>query len=603
MAQAISDRRDVDFVLHEMLNVEELSKHERYAEFNRKTVDLIISEARNLAIKEILPTMKIGDDEGCKFENGKVTVPEAFKRPFDLFAEGEWIAMTDDPEFGGQGMPNTVAMACGEHFTGANCAWMMYPGLAHGAAKMIEEFGTDEQKKLFVKKMYTGKWGGSMLLTEPEAGSDVGNLSTSAVKNDDGTYSISGNKIFISGGEQNLTENIIHPVLARIEGAPAGTRGISIFIVPKIWVNKDGSLGQDNDVVCTGIEEKMGIHGNSTCSLTLGGKGKCRGFLLGEENKGMKVMFLMMNEARLGVGLQGFGFATSSYINAVNYAKDRKQGKNLLQMMDANAPSVSIIEHPDVKRQLLFMKSLIDGMRGLIYFTSNCFDKAKIAETESERDRYQCLIEILTPIVKSYCTDRGFDVCVQGMQVYGGYGYIHEYPQEQLTRDCKITSIYEGTNGIQAMDLLGRKLGMKKGKPFMDLLGEMNKTIAAAKATQGLEEMATKVEAAVNKLGGVAMNMGATAMSEKVLDAFASALPFLNVCGDVIMAWILLWRASVAAGKVEKAKKKDAAFYDGQIKTAQFYINSMLPSTMGTMDSLLAIDPSIMQMQNDSFNG
>jgi alkylation response protein AidB-like acyl-CoA dehydrogenase len=603
MAQAISDRRDVDFVLHEMLNVEELSKHERYAEFNRKTVDLIISEARNLAIKEILPTMKIGDDEGCKFENGKVTVPEAFKRPFDLFAEGEWIAMTDDPEFGGQGMPNTVAMACGEHFTGANCAWMMYPGLAHGAAKMIEEFGTDEQKKIFVKKMYTGKWGGSMLLTEPEAGSDVGNLSTSAVKNDDGTYSITGNKIFISGGEQNLTENIIHPVLARIEGAPAGTKGISIFIVPKIWVNKDGSLGQDNDVVCTGIEEKMGIHGNSTCSLTLGGKGKCRGLLLGEENKGMKVMFLMMNEARLGVGLQGFGFATTSYINAVNYAKERKQGKNLLQMMDANASSVAIIEHPDVKRQLLFMKSLIDGMRGLIYFTSNCFDKAKIAETDSERDKYQCLIEILTPIVKSYCTDKGFDVCVQGMQVYGGYGYIHEYPQEQLARDCKITSIYEGTNGIQAMDLLGRKLGMKKGKPFMDLLGEMNKTIAAAKAIKGLEEMAAKVEAAVNKLGSVAMNMGATAMSEKVLDAFASAFPFLNVCGDVIMAWMLLWRASVAAGKVAQAKKKDAAFYDGQIKTAQFYMNSMLPSTMGTMDSLLAIDPSIMQMQNDSFNG
>ncbi len=603
MAQAISDRRDIDFVLHEMLEVGELSKREEYAEFNQKTVDLIISEARNLAVKEILPTMKIGDEEGCKFENGKVTVPEAFKRPFDLFAEGEWIAMTDDPEFGGQGMPSAVAMACGEYFTGANCSWMMYPGLAHGAAKMIEEFGTDEQKQTFVKNMYTGKWGGSMLLTEPEAGSDVGNLSTSAVKNDDGTYTITGNKIFISGGEQDLTENIIHPVLARIEGAPEGTKGISIFIVPKIWVNEDGSLGEDNDVVCTGIEEKMGLHGNCTCSLTLGGKGKCRGYLLGEKNKGMKVMFLMMNEARLGVGLQGFGFATASYINAVNYAKERKQGKNLLQMMDANAPSVSIIQHPDVKRQLMFMKSLVDGMRGLIYFTSMCFDMVKIAETEEEKEKYQCLIEILTPIVKSYCTDKGFDVCVQGMQVYGGYGYIQEYPQEQLARDCKITSIYEGTNGIQAMDLLGRKLGMKKGKPFMDLLGEMNKVIATAKEIEGLEDTAAKFEAAVNKLGSVAMNMGTTAMSEKVLDAFASALPFLNVCGDVVMAWIHLWRASVAATKIGKAKKKDAAFYDGQIKTAQFFINSMLPSTIGAMESLLAIDPSIMEMQEASFNG
>ena len=334
MAQPIADRRDVDFVLHEQLHVEELSKHEKYADFNKKTVDLIISEARNLAIKEVLPTQKIGDQEGCKLENGVVSVPESFHRVYDLIKEGEWVAMPEDPEWGGQGMPRTVSLAASDYLVGGNFAFMMYPGLTHGAGKLVEEFGTEKQKKLFLKKMYTGEWAGTMLLTEPEAGSDVGALTTTAVKNDDGTYSITGAKIFISGGEHDLADNIIHPVLARIVGAPAGTKGISLFLVPKVWVNDDGSLGEFNDVVCTGIEEKMGIHGNSTCSLSLGGKGKCRGTLLGEENKGMKAMFLMMNEARLLVGLQGFSCASSAYMNALNYARERKQGKNLLQSMN-----------------------------------------------------------------------------------------------------------------------------------------------------------------------------------------------------------------------------------------------------------------------------
>jgi alkylation response protein AidB-like acyl-CoA dehydrogenase len=312
MAQVIADRRDVDFVLHEQLDVGALSEHDKYAEFNKKTVDLIISEARNLAIKEILPTFKEGDEQGCRFENGQVVVPESFQRAYDLFVEGEWLAMPEDPEYGGQGMPRTVALAAGDYFNGANYAFMMYPGLTHGAALLVEAFGTDRQKQLYLKNMFTGKWTGTMLLTEPEAGSDVGNLTTTAVKNDDGTYSITGSKIFISAGEHDLVENIVHPVLARIEGAPAGTKGISLFLVPKYRVKEDGSLGEFNDVVCTGIEHKMGIHGNATCSLTLGGKGQCVGELLGEENKGMRAMFLMMNEARLLVGMQGFCCASAS---------------------------------------------------------------------------------------------------------------------------------------------------------------------------------------------------------------------------------------------------------------------------------------------------
>ncbi|GBC59509.1 acyl-CoA dehydrogenase [Desulfonema ishimotonii] len=603
MAQVIADRRDIDFVLHEQLEVGNFSKHEAYAEFTKKTVDLIVNEARNLAVKEILPLQKIGDEQGCKFEAGKVTVPQEFHKVYELFCEGEWLAMNEDPEWGGQGMPRAVSLAASDYFNGANYSFIMYPGLTHGAAKLVEAFGTDEQKRIFLKKMYTGEWTGTMLLTEPEAGSDVGALTTTAVKNDDGTYSLSGNKIFISSGEHDLTENIIHPVLARIEGAPEGTRGISLFLAPKFRVNEDGSLGEFNDVVCTGIEHKMGIHGNSTCSLTLGGKGQCIGTLLGEENKGMRAMFLMMNEARALVGQQGFGCASASYMNAVNYARERVQGKNLLQMMDPEASDVAIIQHPDVRRMLLKMKSLVEGMRSLIYYHGYLDDLKKLTDDADEKARYQGMLELLTPIVKGYITDRAFEVCSDGIQVYGGYGFIQEYPQEQLLRDCKITQIYEGTNGIQAMDLLGRKLGMNKGKPVMDLLGEMNKIIAAAKGIEGLEDFAADFETAVNKLGEVGIHMGTTAMSPKVLNAFSFAHPFMEATGDVVMAWMLLWRATIAAQKMEKAKKKDKAFYEGQVKSAEYFIKAMLPITMGKMSAILANTGAAVEISEDAFGG
>lgn len=603
MAQAIADRRDQDFVLHDILKVSEMSQNQIFEDFNRKTIDMIVAEARNIAIKELLPTQKDGDQQGCVLKNGNVAVPESFHKPFKLFCDGEWIAMCDDQKFGGQGMPRSVAIAAGEMFAGANCAFMMYPGLTHGAGKLVEEFGTEAQKNKFLGNLYSGKWAGTMCLTEPDAGSDVGALTTSAKLNDDGTYSITGNKIFISGGDHDLTENIIHPVLARIEGAPAGTKGISLFLVPKFRINEDGSLGESNDVQCTGLEEKMGIHGNSTASLAFGSKGKCIGELLGEENKGMKAMFVMMNEARLGVAMQGLGLATASYINAVNYAKQRIQGANLLSMFDKNPEPVTIINHPDVKRQLISMKAYVDGMRILLYYIGFLFDKVKLAASVEDKDKYSGLIELLTPVAKAYCTDRSFEVCTQGVQVYGGYGFTREYPQEQLLRDCKIASIYEGTNGIQAMDLLGRKLGMKKGKPFMDLLGEMNKTIADAKKIKVLEDMAVKVGSAVNLLGETAMHMGMTAMSEKALDAFAMAHPFLDVTGDVCLAWLELWRAVVAAPKIEKAKKKDLGFYQGQLKTAEYFINFILPSSMAKMGSLKNNITSIMDMPDAAFAG
>jgi hypothetical protein len=581
-----------------------LSKHEIFAEFNKKTVDLIIAEARNLAIKEILPTQIDSDREGALFDAGKVTVPESFHKAWELFKEGEWLAMTEDPKWGGQGMPRAVALAASDYMNGANFAFMMYSGLTHGAGKLVETFGTEEQKELFLKKMYTGKWTGTMLLTEPEAGSDLGALTTSAVKNEDGTYTITGNKIFISSGEHDLAENIIHPVIARIEGAPEGTKGISLFIVPKIWVNDDGSLGEANDVVCTGVEEKMGIHGNATCSMSLGSKGKCRGLLLGEEHKGMRNMFLMMNEARLLVGIQAFACASAAYMYAVNYARQRVQGRHLLNMMDKSAPSVPIIQHPDVRRMLLTMKVYVEGMRSLLYYVGMCDDRIDVSENDEEKAKYQGLIDLLIPLAKGYVSDRAFDVCNLGVQVYGGYGYIKEYPMEQLLRDCRITPIYEGTNGIQAMDLLGRKLGLNKGKPMMDLMGEIQHTIAAARTHAKVEAYAGKVEAALNKLGEVALHLGKTAMSPQVMTAFAHAYPFMEVSGDVVMAWLLLWRATIAAEKLENgAKKKDTVFYEGQLKSAEFFVHCLLPVTLGKMDAILASNSAVVDIAEDSFGG
>ncbi len=612
MAQLISDRRDIDFVLHEQLG---LVDHETFAEFNKKTVDLIVSEARNLAVKEILPTQKPGDEEGCIFDNGKVTVPQCFKRAWELYKEGEWLAMTDDPEVGGQGMPKLVGLAANEYLIGANPAFMLYSGMTHGAATLVESFGTEEQKKLYQEKMFSGEWGGTMLLTEAEAGSDVGALTSTAKKNDDGTYSITGTKIFISAGEHDLAENIIHPVLARIEGAPEGTRGISLFLVPKYHVNEDGSLGEFNNVVCTGIEEKMGIHGNATCTLSLGEKGESIGTLLGEENKGMPAMFKMMNEARAFVGLQGFAVSTASYMYALDYARTRIQGRNLAKSREPGAKDCAIIEHPDVRRQLLNMKAWVEGMRSLIYFNGKCSDIAATTDDPTTREKYADMVELLTPLVKGYVTDRALEVCSHGVQVFGGYGYIKEFPVEQLMRDSRIYMIYEGTNGIQAMDLLGRKLAMKGGKLFTDFIDEIRAVIVRAREVEGLSAITEKVEKAVDRLESTAKVIGERSRSKDVLNAYSFAHPFLEVTGDVTMAWMLLWRASVAAPKLAKkagsldwetvaqkaAKNKDVAYYAGQIRTAQFFINTLLPSALAKMDAIVEGDTSVEEMPEASF--
>ncbi|MBT4264910.1 MAG: acyl-CoA dehydrogenase [Deltaproteobacteria bacterium] len=602
MAQLLAEKRDLDFVMWEQFDNETFLDNEKYEAFNKKSCDMILTEARKIAIKELLPTMAEGDEVGLKFKDGAVTTPECFKPGFDVLTEGDWPSLGVPEEMGGQGAPSFITFAVNEYFSAASFALNMYAGMGIGTANMIQAYGSEEQKKMYVKNVVDAKWGGTMLLTEPNAGSDVGALETTAVKNDDGTYTITGNKIFITNGEHDLCENIIHPVLARIEGAPAGTRGISIFIVPKYFVNEDGSLGERNDIWCTGIEHKHGIVASATCSIAMGAKGTCTGYLLGNENEGMKIMFNMMNHARMTAGLQGLASASGAYQLALNYARERVQMRELGQPHDA--PPVTIIKHPDVRRNLLWMKSYVSGMRSFLQYLAYQDELSKLAETEEERELAEGMYELLTPIIKSYLANRGYEVCVQSVQVFAGAGYTKDYLAEQYMRDCKISSIYEGTCGIQAMDLLGRKIGMQGGKVFMTFLSAVQETINEAKAQPEVADLAERMEKMLGKLGEVAAHLGKNAMSPKYKTAFAHSLPFLDVMGDTIMGWMNLWRASTAVKALaDKPRKKDLSFYEGQIKTAEFFIRTIAPTSMGRMDTILDFSSSAIDIADEGFGG
>lgn len=601
MAQVIADRRDVDFVLHEQYEAGQLSTHDRFKEFSKKMIDMVVTESRNLSVKELLPTWKIGDEVGCKFENGKVVTPEGFGRVWDLLVEGEWLAMDCPADWGGQGMPELVGIAAREYLLGANLSILMVGMLNRGAGRLIETFGSQKQKELYLRKVYSGEWGATMVLTEAEAGSDLSSLATIATRNDDGTFSLIGNKVFISGGEHDMAENIIHMVLARIEGAPAGSAGLSLFLVPKIHVHDDGRFGERNDIVCTGIEEKMGLHGSPTCTMSLGTKGRCIGTLLGAENSGLAAMFHMMNETRLITAAQALACASSSYLHALEFARTRVQGA---MIGTKSKQQVAIINHPDVRRMLMTMKMNIEGMRSLLYFIAVCEDKKLLAENDADCETFQNLIDILIPVGKGYVTDRGIDVCNIGIQVFGGYGYTCEYPVEQLFRDSRVTAIYEGTNGIQAMDLLGRKLRMKKGRLLQDLSDQIQKTIDSAKKAPSLAPLAGKVEIVMAAWQGAARYLADAATGEEAQKAFAHAYPLMDVTGDVVMAWMLLWRAVLATGKLEAdANAKDRPFYEGQIKSAEYFIRTVLPVTSGRIDALMDTCPSAIEIPDEAFGG
>jgi alkylation response protein AidB-like acyl-CoA dehydrogenase len=600
MASLIVDPRDQKFVLYEMLNVEELCQKPLYADFSRDMFDMVLNEAEKFATGVIFPCLVQGDREGCHLEGGNVRVPECYHRGAEIYREGGWSMMSVEAAEGGQGFPHVVTAAAKEWFV-HNPGFIIYFTLTEGAAHLVQVYGTEAQKGKYLPKMHAAVWGGTMALTEPGAGTDVGNLKTKAVRQPDGTFRLQGTKQFITAADSDLMENIIHPVLARIEGDPPGTGGISIFLVPKYLVNGDGTLGRRNDYTIGKIEEKMGLHGSATCVMNMGDAGDCYAELLGEERQGMKVMFQMMNEARIGVGIQALSGASIAYLHALKYAKERLQGSELMEMKNPEAPRVPIIRHPDVRRMLLWMKAHTEGFRALLYFSALCGDRVRAAGDEAEKEKWQGYLEILTPICKAYCSDMAFRVTETAIQVYGGYGYCAEYPVEQFLRDEKICSIYEGANGIQALDLVGRKLGLKKGLYFMNLLGEMGTAICRYKAA--LPDLAADFQAATNTLAEVAMLFAASGKAGKFMVPVANATPFLMLMGQVVMAWLLLWEAGVAKEKLAAPEGggPDKAFYEGKIAAARFFIKHVLPEVDAAAKAIKSEDVSMLEIPDEAF--
>ncbi len=612
------DEKDAKFVLYEQLGIDEkLCKQPMYSEFSRETFDMVYSEAAKLAEKAFYPTNKVGDEKGCRFENGQVKVPEEFHEPYRLYREGGWLAMSDSPEVGGQGLPVSLTNACIEMIGAANWALLMYPGLTHGSARLLQEYGTPELQEIYMEKMFAGEWSGTMCLTEPGAGSDVGNLRTKASRKSDGTYAISGQKMFISSGMHDLTGNIIHMVLARIEGAPAGTRGISIFLVPRLLVNEKGEL-VDNDVACAGIEHKMGIHGSATCVLNFGENSRCTGYLMGQENQGMRIMFDMMNEARLFVGMQGLCHASASYLHALRYAKERVQGSSIERMKDADAPRVPIIQHPDVRRMLMFMKSSTEGLRALLYTTAYCADRVRSSENEEEKQLFQGYVDLLIPICKSVGSDLGFKVCETAIQVYGGYGYIQEYPVEQQMRDCKIASLYEGTNGIQALDLVGRKLAIKQGLLLKNAIKAAGKILAGVREEFSLRDLVKIYDEAQEHLVQLTKFFAMKSITEDFNVPILYAKPYLDLFGDVVIGFLLLWQAGIASKRLEEIyreqgakdeasqgrvvrENRTAAFYFGKIASARFFINQVLTQAGGKARGIMNDDKSALELPEMGF--
>jgi len=600
MANLIVDPRDQRFVLYEMLNVEELCKAPLFADFSRDMFDMALNEAEKFATSAIFPTLAEGDREGCRLEGGNVFVPKCFHRCMQIYREGGWGTMSVSPEAGGQGFPHVISVAAKEWFS-HNTAFVNYVSLTEGAAHLVEVYGTEGQKKKYLPKMHASEWGGTMALTEAGAGTDVGNLKTKAIRQPDGTFRLQGTKIFITAGDSDLMENIIHPVLARIEGDPPGTGGISIFLVPKYLINGDGTPGKRNDFTIGSLEEKMGLHGSATCTMNFGDNGECWAELLGEERQGMKIMFQMMNGARIGVGIQSLSSASIAYLHSLQYAKERLQGSSLMEMKNPAAPRVPIIQHPDVRRMLIWMKAHTEGFRALLYFAALCADRCRETDDEAEKDKHNGFLEVLTPICKAYCSDMGFRVTETAIQVYGGYGYCAEYPVEQFLRDEKIASIYEGTNGIQALDLVGRKLGLKKGMYFMNLLGEMGLTIA--KYQSALPDLAPDVQAAMNTLAETAMLFAASGKAGKFLIPVANAYPFLMLMGQVVTAWLLLWEAGVAKEKLAApyGGGADKLFYEGKVATARYFIKHVLPEVDAAAKAIKSEDVSMMEIADESF--
>lgn len=601
MPQFIADLRDLEFNLYELFNIEKVCSHEKFKTLDKTAFDLILAEAREFALKEMLSVYQDGDADGVCYENGRVTVPESFHRVHQRYCDNQWNAPASEREFGGQGLPYLIAAAIREYMMGSNWPIYAYGSMGVGTGGMIRLFGDQDQKNTYVRKLYTGQWGGTMLHTEPEAGTDLGALTTTATRNTDGTYLLTGNKIYITNGEHDLCENIIHPVLARIKGDPPGTRGLSIFIVPKFLVRPDGSLGEPNDIICTGIEEKHGLHGSATCSMALGSQGRCIGYLLGHQKQGMKIMFTMMNQSRLNVGLQALAYGSSAYLYALNHARHRIQGRDPENITDSAVVPVPIIRHPDVKRNLMEMKAITEGLRSLIYFVMDCMDRAAVAPDNETKQLYQSLVELITPVIKGYGCEQGYAVCIRAIQVYGGAGYIKGYPVESLARDCKITTIYEGCTGIQAMDLLSRKMFKNQGQSFKTLIREIDALIEKTEGQKEIRGLGHQLKGVLGRFSETTGRLENQLSVKDCKNVFAHATPFMEIMGEICVAWMLLWRASTAAAALARvsAAKPDHDFYTSQIRTARFFYQSLLPVTRGKMDAL-AEHPSVISEISES---
>jgi len=582
--------RDMQFVLHELLDVgSALRALPKHAETDVDTINAVLEEGGKFAAEVVFPLNISGDQQGCRLDRDthEVTAPEGFKAAYEQYVAGGWPSLSCDPEFGGQGLPFVVNQCFYEMLNSANQAWTMYPGLSHGAYECLHAHGTPEQKATFLPKLTSGEWTGTMCLTEPHCGTDLGLLRTKAEPQADGTYRLTGQKIFISAGEHNLVPNIVHLVLARLPDAPPGSKGISLFLVPKFLVKADGSLGERNGIYCGGLEHKMGIHGNATCQMVLDG---AVGTLVGQPHKGLAAMFVMMNAARLGVGNQSLGLTEVAYQNALAYAKDRVQMRSLSGVKAPGKPADPIIVHPDVRRMLLTAKAYAEGGRALACYAALLLDQELNHPDEAVRKDAAELLALLTPVIKAFITDNGFDAVVQCQQVYGGHGFIKEWGMEQFVRDARINMIYEGTNTIQSLDLLGRKVLGNNGASLKKFGAQIEALVRANLADEAMGEFVKPLADLGGKLTQLTGEIGMKAMGNAD-EVGAAAVDYLRVVGHLVLGYFWARMAQVALTKIaeaeEQAQRPDP-FYVGKLQTARFYFTRLMPETASLMRRIRA---------------
>ncbi|MBW1788486.1 MAG: acyl-CoA dehydrogenase [Deltaproteobacteria bacterium] len=593
--------KDIQFALFEICKVQTLFQLERFQHFERDDVEAILTQAERMAVDVLYPVNKVADLTPPRFEDGKVTMPKAFHQAFRTYSDAGWIPCTLEKEAGGRGLPEVLGMALKDIFNGACGGFHAFSGLTLAALNLINTYGGDHVKRQYADKMAKGVYTGTMCLTEPDAGSYLADITTRAVR-DGNAFRIEGTKIFIGTGEHDLSENIIHCVLARIEGAPKGYGGISLFAVPKYHVNDDGTIGPANNVRCGGIERKMGWDGAPTATLHFGEQGACRGWLLGEEGRGLSQMFQMMNEMRLGTAAQGVGQAAAAYRMALSYAKTRVQGLSYQRKKGDPLIQVPIIDHPDIRRNLLFMKAVVEGCRLLVFQTALYIDLAKGLDDEAEREYYDDLVEILTPVCKAYATDMGFRVAETAVQTLGGYGYVRDYPVEQYLRDIKVACIYEGANGIHAIDLQRRKLNIKDGRLFRNLLQELDGFIRENRSHPVLGSSVAALEQARKKMVAAADSFPSKGDEDPGLP-LTVAKPFLDLTGHVLCTWMLLKSAAAADAmlKTSGTAEADRAFFQGKISTARYAVANLLPQVDALAATIAAWDRSILDMGEDEF--